>query len=68
MSIVRPYPLPALRPDEFLVEPVDPAMLGMPVHAVETSEPFDLFSYRVRNMVHAGRTAVQDVVICDTYN
>jgi spermidine synthase len=66
--IARPYDLPELMPGEFFVEPDDPLQLGTPVFAVETSDPFDLFSYRIKTMQHAGRTAVQDVVICDTYN
>ena len=55
-------------PGEFFVEPDDPTRLGTPVYTLESSDPFDLFSYRVKAMVHAGRTAVQDVVFCDTLN
>ena len=55
-------------PGEFFVEPDDPARLASPVYAAETSDPFDLYSYRIKRMIHSGRTAIQDVVICDTYN
>jgi spermidine synthase len=67
--VVRPYPLPDLRPGEFYVEPIDPASLGeFPVYYFETADPFDYFAYRVRSILYTGDTAFQKVVIAESCN
>ena len=66
--VVRPYPLPDLRPGEFYVEPIDPASLGCPIYCIENDDPFDHFSYRIKSMLHTGKTAFQSIVIADSYN
>lgn len=67
--IVRPYPLPELRPGEFYVEPVDPATItGQSMFCIEIDDPYDHFSYRVKSFVCAAQTPFQHVVIADTYN
>jgi spermidine synthase len=67
--VVRPYPLPDLRPGEFYVEPIDPASLGeRPVYYFETADPFDYFAYRIKSTLYMGETAFQKVVIADSYN
>jgi spermidine synthase len=67
--VVRPYPLPELRPGEFYVEPVDPSSLGeAPVYCIENDDRFDHFAYRIKSMLYTGKTAFQEVVIADSYN
>ncbi len=67
--VIRPYPLPDLRPGEFYVEPIDPASLEeAPLHCIENDDPFDHFAYRVKSILYAGQTAFQKVVIADSYN
>jgi spermidine synthase len=66
--ITRPYLLPPLPPDLFYVEPQTlPASAGS-LLLVEESDPFDRYAYRLKNVLHSGRTAFQDVLIADTYN
>jgi spermidine synthase len=68
-QIVRPYPLPELRPGEFYVEPIDPASLGESrVYCIENDDRFDHFSYRVKSILYSGKTEFQSVVIADSYN
>ena len=65
----RPYPLPPLPPGHFYVEPDDPRSLGSGGAFVrEDADPFDEYNYRVKSIVHAGRTRFQDIIIADTYN
>jgi spermidine synthase len=67
--IVRPYPLPELRPGEFYVEPIDPATItGQSIYCIEVDDPFDHFVYRVKSIVCSAQTPFQHVVIADTYN
>jgi spermidine synthase len=67
--VVRPYPLPELRPGEYYVEPVDPASLGQgTLYCIETGDPFDCFSIRTKSILYTGKTAYQDIVIADSYN
>src|SRR5712691_4979473 len=67
--IVRPYPLPELRPGEFYVEPIDPASVsGQSIYCIERDDPFDHFVYRAKSIVCAATTPFQHVVIADTYN
>jgi len=68
-AIVRPYPLPELRPGEFYVEPIDPASLdGSPLYCIENDDRFDHFAYRVKSILYTGKTAFQEIVIADSYN
>ena len=65
----RSYPLPALPPDRYYVEPSDPAAVGDGALVfVEDSDPFDLFTYRLSKVIFQGRTAFQNVLIADTFN
>ena len=67
--IMRPYPLPELRPGEFYVEPIDPkSIIGQSIFCIEIDDPFDHFSYRVKGIVHSVQTPFQHVVIADSYN
>lgn len=68
-AIVRPYPLPELRPGEFYVEPVDPASIsGQSLYCLEVDDPFDYFAFRAQSIVCTAKTPFQHVVIADTYN
>jgi spermidine synthase len=68
-QIVRPYPLPELRPGEFYVEPIDPATItGQSFYCIEIDDPFDHFAYRAKSIVCTAHTPFQHVVIADTYN
>lgn len=65
----RPYPLPPLPPGHFYVEPEDPRALGSGGAFVrEDADPFDEYNYRVKGIVHAGRTPFQDIIVADTYS
>ncbi len=67
--IARPYPLPELRPNEFYVEPIDPASIEEPpVYYIEDADPFDHFAYRIKSTLFTGNTAFQEIVIADSYN
>ncbi len=67
--VVRPYPLPELRPGEFYVEPTDPTSLGeSEVYCIENDDRFDHFSYRVKSILYSGKTAFQSIIIADSYN
>ena len=63
----RPYPLPQLPPNRFYVEADDPPLSGRVVFA-ENSDPFDSYTYQLKNIVYSGQTAFQRVLIADTYN
>jgi len=63
----RPYPLPPLPPDRYYVEDPDPPTDGQVVFT-ETSDPFDTYTYQLQTIVYSGQTAVQRVLIADTYN
>ncbi len=68
-TIVRPYPLPELRPGEFYVEPIDPATVaGENLYCIEIDDPFDHFVYRVKSILCSAQTPFQHIVIADTYN
>jgi len=68
-AVVRPYPLPELRPGEFYVEPIDPAALTeAPIFCIENDDAFDHYAYRVKSILHERKTAFQSVVIADSYN
>jgi spermidine synthase len=68
-QIVRPYPLPELRPGEFYVEPIDPATIsGQSIYCIELDDPFDYFAYRAKSIICTAQTPFQQVVIADTYN
>jgi spermidine synthase len=68
-EIRRPYPLPALPPDRYYAEVIDPAAIGGgALMLVEDSDPFDRYSYRLSNVVYHGRTAFQNVMIAETFN
>jgi spermidine synthase len=66
-AVFRSYPLPELRPGEFYVEPIDPASVGAPIYCVE-NDPFDYFAFHVKSLLYTGQTAVQKVVIAESYN
>jgi spermidine synthase len=67
--VLRPYPLPELRPGEFYVEPVDPASLGESrIYCIENDDRFDHFSYRVKSILYSGKTQFQSIAIADSYN
>ena len=63
----RPYPLPPLPPNLYYVEDTDPPTSGHVVFT-ESSDPFDAYSYQLQSIVYSGQTAVQRVLIADTYN
>ena len=64
-----PCPLPPLPPDRYWEQPPDPSELtGSPLHCLETSDRFDIYSYRVTRVVHATRTAFQHIVVADSVN
>jgi spermidine synthase len=68
-EIKRPYPLPALPADRRYVEPVDPASAGGAVLTfVEESDPFCRHSYCLSQVVYAGKTDFQHVLIADSYS
>lgn len=68
-TIVRPYPLPELRPGEFYVEPIDPTtVVGESLYCIEIDDPFDHFVYRVKTILCSAQTPFQRIVIADTYN
>ena len=68
-AIVRPYPLPELRPGEFYVEPIDPASVtGQSIYCIEVDDPFDYFAFRAKSIFCSATTPFQQVVIADTYN
>lgn len=66
--ITRPYPLPPLPPGHFYAEPQRPPTAAGSLVLVEESDPFDRYAYRLKTVLHSGRTAFQDVLIADTYN
>src|SRR5262249_14511312 len=67
--LARPYTLPELRPNEFYVEPLKREQLGdPPIWCVETTDPFDLYSYRVTKVLACQKTAFQNVVIAESCN
>ena len=67
--LARPYALPELRPNEFYVEPLKREQLGdPPIWCVETTDPFDLYSYRVTKVLACQKTAFQNVVIAESCN
>jgi spermidine synthase len=63
----RPYPLPPLPHDRYYVEDADPPAGGEVVF-METSDRFDGYTYQLQNVVYSGQTAIQRVLIADTYN
>ena len=67
--VSRPYPLPPLPPNQYYVESPAPEEAGDgAVTFIEDSDPFDRYSYRLKRVIHSGKTAVQHVLIADTYN
>jgi spermidine synthase len=66
--VSRPYPLAPLPPDHFYVEPTAVPETNGSLLLVEESDPVDRYSYRLKGVIHAGRTALQEVLIADTYN
>ncbi|MHB2169577.1 fused MFS/spermidine synthase [Alsobacter sp. R-9] len=63
-----PYTLPVLPPDRFWAEPtdIDDQAKQSSLFCHETGDPFDIYSYRVTKVLHAGRTAFQNIVIADS--
>jgi spermidine synthase len=64
----RPYPLPPLPPGRYYV---DHERSGDPLadlFCVDRADPFDLYSFRARDVVAAKRTAFQHVIVADTYS
>ncbi|HEV3024296.1 MAG TPA: fused MFS/spermidine synthase, partial [Pirellulales bacterium] len=68
-EFARPYPLPPLPPNRCYRERVDPEALGDgSLSFIEDGDPFGLYTFRLKSVVHAGRTAFQNVLIADTYS
>jgi spermidine synthase len=65
-----PCPLPSLPPDRYWAEPnvAQEAARTSTLFCAETADPADLHSYRVTQVLHASRTAFQQVVIADSVN
>jgi spermidine synthase len=64
-----PYPLPTLPEGRRWDEPVPVQIAGAsPLHCIETSDEFDLYSYRVTAVLHSGHTRFQHIVIADSVN
>ncbi|HQR20661.1 MAG TPA: fused MFS/spermidine synthase [Burkholderiaceae bacterium] len=63
----RPYPLPVLPPNRCYLEESDPATAGR-IAFTEDSDLFDSYTYQLERIVYSGQTAVQRVLIADTYN
>jgi spermidine synthase len=67
--VARPYPLPPLPPDQYYVEPLTAEDAGLgALEMVEVSDPFDRYTYRLKSVIASARTAVQNVVIGETFN
>jgi len=63
----RPYALPP-PPDHYYLEPeLPPAGVGA-LMQVEESDPCDRYAFRLKRVLHSGRTAFQEVLIAETYN
>ena len=61
--------LPPLPPNHFYFYPPDPLLEGDgAITAIEDSDPFDQYVYRLRRVLYQGRTRWQNVLIADTYN
>jgi spermidine synthase len=61
--------LPQLPPDRRYRERVEAETLGDgSLSFVEDGDPFGMYTFRLKSVVHAGRTAFQNVLIADTYN
>jgi spermidine synthase len=67
-SPTRPYPLPALPPNHYYVERETPDNTAVSPLFVEELDPFDSYKYRLKRLVHSGPTALQHVLIGETYN
>nr|WP_200910967.1 hypothetical protein [Pseudomonas aeruginosa] len=57
--------LPPLPPNHFYFYPPDPLLEGA-ITAIEDSDPFDQYVYRLRRVLYQGRTRWQNVLIADT--
>lgn len=58
-----------LPPNHFYFYPPDPLLEGDgAITAIEDSDPFDQYVYRLRRVLYQGRTRWQNVLIADTYN
>lgn len=69
LLIERPYPLAPLPPDRYYLEEETPQAAGVgSLEFVEDSDGFDTFTYRLKSVIHHGRTAFQNVLIADTFN
>lgn len=64
----RPYALPPLPPDHYYLERELPPGGAGALLQVEESDPCDRYAYRLKRILHSGRTAFQEVLIADTYN
>lgn len=63
------YTLPEPPPGLYYVAPPTLAEVGPgSLLTVEESDPFDCYTYRLRAVLHQGRTAFQSVLIADTIN
>lgn len=60
--------LPPLPANHFYFYPPDPALQGSGITFIETSDAFDQYSYRLRRVIHQGRTRWQNLLIADSYN
>jgi spermidine synthase len=68
-AIFRPYPLPPPPPDHYYVEPPDPkAASSECLVAIEQSDPFDSYTYRLKRVLYQGSTTYQNVLIAETFN
>lgn len=68
-TVTRPYPLPAPPPGYAYVDAPTAVEAGPgPLVMVETSDAFDRYTYRLREVLATARTAFQHVVIAETYN
>ena len=63
----RPYPLAPLPPGRYYVDHELPGEPVADVFCTDSSDPFDLYSFRARSVVVSKRTAFQHVVVADTY-
>ena len=67
--VPRPYELPALPPNRYYVEAPDPRTEGDgALMFIEDTDDFDLYTYRLRRVIHNDRTAFQRVMIGESLN
>ena len=64
-----PYALPSLPLNRYWEQPPDKQRdLSSSVHCMETSDLFDIYSYRATSILYNGRTAFQSITVAQTVN